>query len=107
MKNFFKNFSFLAILTGLLFACNPQEPVAQSVSGNTAFEANFKGAGTAFYAIDGKTGQLSYMVDTGEDAGNWRKFGNKYRNSGSSKLHFKAVEPVSYTHLTLPTTPYV
>lgn len=92
MKNFFKNFSFLAVLTGLLFACNPQEPVAQSASGNSEFEANFKGSGTAFYAIDNATGQLSYMIDYGEDAGNWRRFGNAYRKGGSSKLHFKAIE---------------
>ncbi len=90
MRNFFKNFCYLALLTGVLFACNPAQPVAQT--GNTGFEANFKDNGTGFYTIDAKTGQLSYMVDFGEDAGNWRKFGNRYRETGTSKLHFKAVE---------------
>lgn len=91
MRNLLKNFCSLALLTGLLFACNPNEPIAQSV-GDTQFEANFKGIGTAFYTIDGKTGQLSYMLDNGEDAGNWRKFGNPIRKTGTSKLFFKAKE---------------
>jgi len=90
MRNFLKNFCYLTFLTGILFACNPTEPVAQT--GNTGFEANFKASGTGFYTIDAKTGQLSYMVDYGEDAENWRKFGNKYRETGNSALHFKAVE---------------
>jgi len=90
MRNFFKNVCYLAFLTGFLFACNPQQPVAQV--GNTGFEANFKGGGTGFYTIDSKTGQLSYMVDYGEGAGTWQRFGNKYRENGTSQLHFKAVE---------------
>jgi len=92
MRNFLKNFCCLAALTGILFACNPTEPVAQIPTGNSALEANFKGAGTAFYTIDGKSGQLSYMINFGEDAGNWRKFGNPYRSTGATKLHFKATE---------------
>lgn len=91
MRNFLKNFCYLTFLTGILFACNPQEPIAQS-TGNIGFEANFKGNGTGFYTVDNQTGQLSYMVDYGEDAGNWRMYGNKYRETGTSKLHFKAVE---------------
>lgn len=91
MRNFLKNFCYLAVLTGILFACNPKGPIAQT-TGNTALETNFKGDGTAFYTISAKTGQLSYMIDYGKSKGIWKKFGNPYRSNGTSKLHFNATE---------------
>ena len=36
----------------------------------------------------------------------WYKIGSSYETPGSTGLSH-ALEPVSYTHLTLPTTPYV
>lgn len=91
MRNFFKNYYFFAFFIGILFAFNPQESIAQAVS-NTSFEVNFKGDGTAFYTLDSKTGQLSYMLDVGEKAGVWLKYGDTYRKSGVSSLFFKAIE---------------
>lgn len=91
MRKFFKDYYFLTILVALLFAFNPQETAAQSVN-NASFEVNFKGAGTAFYTIDNKTGQLSYMLDIGQQSGVWLKYGKPYRKNGVSALHFKAIE---------------
>ncbi len=91
MKNFFKRYYFFAFLTSILFAFNPQESTAQFIK-NTSFEVNFKGVGTAFYTIDNKTGQLSYMLDVGQQPGVWLNYGKPYRENGVSALHFKAIE---------------
>ena len=92
MRDFIKNCYWLFLLTGILFACNPQEPVAQSE--NIGFIVNPKGEGSAFYTLDEVTGQLSYMLDFGEDAGNWRRYGNAYRKPerAGSTLFFQAEE---------------
>lgn len=90
MKSFFTNFCLLAFLSGILFSCSPQGSSTLRSSNNT-FEANFKGEGTGFYKID-KKGQLSYMLDFGDQVGVWSDYGNAYRENGASPLHFKAVE---------------
>lgn len=91
MRKIFKKYYLFAFATGILFAFNPQTSIAQFVN-STSFEANFKGNGTAFYTIDSKTGQLSYMLDFGQKPGSWLKFGDTYRKNGVSPLHFKAIE---------------
>ena len=91
MRNFFKNYYFSIFLMCFLFAVNPAESNAQLI-GNTSLETNFKGDGTAFYTINGNTGQLSYLLDYGQSAGTWLKYGNKFREQGTSALHFKAIE---------------
>lgn len=91
MRKIFKNFYFFVFLAGILFTFSPQESTAQFIN-NASFEANFKGAGTAFYTIDNKTGQLSYMLDVGQQSGLWLNYGTPYRKSGISALHFKAIE---------------
>ncbi|MEM6318927.1 MAG: hypothetical protein AAF960_14740 [Bacteroidota bacterium] len=91
MSKLLKNCTYLTFLLATLFACNPAEPVALSAQ-NTGFEANFKGSGTGFYTIDSKTGQLSFMVNYGEQAGQWLRYGNRFRENGTSTLHFKAIE---------------
>lgn len=91
MRKIFKNYYFFAFLTGILFAFNPAASTAQFVK-NTSFEVNFKGVGTAFYTIDNKTGQLSYMLDVGQQSGVWLSYGEPYRANGVSDLHFKAIE---------------
>ena len=80
------------LLTGLCFACNPSEPIAQSAVGNTNLAANFKGDGTAFYTVDARSGQLSYMLDYGEEAGAWKRFGNPYRKGANGGLYLDASE---------------
>ncbi len=91
MRKNFNKYYFFAFVASILFAFNPQETLAQSVK-QPSFEVNFKGAGTAFYAIDSKTGQLAYMLNFGLQSGNWLNYGNTYRESGVSPLHFKAIE---------------
>lgn len=42
--------------------------------------------GTAFFALNGKSGQLSYMLDYGEDRGTWKSYGGTIRSAGESTL---------------------
>lgn len=89
-KFLIKNYYFV-FLAGILFAITPYESTAQMIN-SASFEANFKGDGTAFYTIDNTTGQLSYMLNFGQQAGVWLSYGEPYRKNGLSGLHFKAIE---------------
>lgn len=48
--------------------------------------------GTAFFAMDNSTGQVSYMLDHGKSSGIWKNYGEIIRESGSSNLEFRALE---------------
>ncbi len=91
MRKFLKKNYYFAFLAGILFAFTPHESTAQMIS-KTSFEVNFKGDGTAFYTIDNTTGQLSYMLNFGQQPGVWLNYGDLYRENGISDLHFKAIE---------------
>lgn len=56
------------------------------------FVANERENGTAFFSLDAKTGQLSFMLDHGTDAGLWKKYGNPLGALQGGKFLFEAIE---------------
>jgi hypothetical protein len=44
--------------------------------------------GSAFFAISKATGQLSFMLDHGQSAAKWKKYGAVIRNAGDANLSF-------------------
>ena len=46
-----------------------------SCKGYVCFHASTRTDGTAFFAMDGDTGQVYFMLDHGSNAGNWKSYG--------------------------------
>jgi hypothetical protein len=44
--------------------------------------------GSAFFALNKSTGQLSFMLDHGQTAAKWKKYGAVIRNAGEANLSF-------------------
>lgn len=42
--------------------------------------------GTVFFSLNEDNGQLSYMLDYGDDRGTWKSYGGTIRSSGESSL---------------------
>ncbi|OFZ09662.1 MAG: hypothetical protein A3D92_13660 [Bacteroidetes bacterium RIFCSPHIGHO2_02_FULL_44_7] len=42
--------------------------------------------GTAFFSLNDKSGQLSFMLDYGSSAGTWKNYGGTIRSTGGSTL---------------------
>lgn len=61
------------------------------------FTANERAEGTAFYALDSKTGQLYYMLDHGDDSGKWKIYGNSISQTSDKSFQFSATERSSGT----------
>lgn len=82
----FQRKKILSIFIGIL--C-----IVSSVSAqNLEFESVERRDGTAFFAIDKSSGQISYMLDYGSEAGVWRNYGNAIRESGEDNLMFYTLE---------------
>lgn len=61
------------------------------------FIANERAEGTAFYALDSKTGQLYYMLDHGDSVGKWKIYGNTISQAADKNFQFSATERSSGT----------
>lgn len=48
--------------------------------------------GVIFYAMDGATGQLYYMLDHGNNPGQWAKFGGMIRQNALNMLQLEVVD---------------
>lgn len=57
---------------------------------NFAFYVHWREEGTAFFALNTNTGQLYFMLDYGEDAGNWRDYGGTITKSTNAQFSFQA-----------------
>lgn len=56
------------------------------------FDVNKRAEGTAFYAMNSYTGDISYMLDFGESAGEWFNYGAMLKEGNGSPLLLKVVE---------------
>ncbi|PHR50082.1 MAG: hypothetical protein COA32_02810 [Fluviicola sp.] len=57
------------------------------------FESIERADGTAFFAIDKATGQISFMLDYGSNAGNWKNYGKTIdRNSQEKNLALYTIQ---------------
>ena len=57
------------------------------------FESVERTEGTAFFAIDKTSGQISFMLDYGSEAGNWKNYGGIIeRNPQGKNLTFYALK---------------
>ncbi len=89
-----KNLTLLLIL-GILtsisnVACS--QPGSTTATTDLIFTSNLRPAGSAFYAMDSKSGQMYFMLDYGEVKGVWKSFGPTLRKGGGNPLLFDAVE---------------
>lgn len=50
--------------------------VDESGKSNFTLRVNERKEGTAFFVIESTTGQMYYMLDYGQNSGNWKKYGN-------------------------------
>jgi len=84
-----RNVLLLFLAISMLSSCSksiaPSTPQAPKSLG-FQFDATQRPGGTAFYSLNGTTGQLSYMLDFGKDAGKWTNYGNLIRESGGNPL---------------------
>lgn len=56
------------------------------------FKAVNSEQGVTIYSMDSQTGQLFYMTDYGEEAGQWMRFGGLIRQNALNMLQFKLME---------------
>lgn len=56
------------------------------------FKAINSEQGVTIYSMDSQTGQLYYLADYGDDAGQWMVFGGKIRENALNMLQFRLVE---------------
>jgi hypothetical protein len=56
---------------------------------NFSFYVQSRTDGTAFFALDGATGQFFYMLDYGSNAGKWKEYGTPVPKKGDGKLILK------------------
>lgn len=84
-----RNVLLLFLAISMLSACSksiaPAAPQAPKSLG-FEFDATQRPGGTAFYSLNGATGQLSYMLDFGERAGQWSNYGNQIRETAGNPL---------------------
>lgn len=66
--------------------------IAETGDKNFEFNANERYEGSAFYALESKTGQLYYMLDHGDDAGKWKIYGNTISQTADKNFQFSATE---------------
>ncbi|MBS9464104.1 hypothetical protein KIM67_16905 [Flagellimonas sp. 389] len=57
---------------------------------NLTFYTLKRSEGTAFFGMDGSTGQVYYMLDYGSNAGNWESYGGTLPSSGKGHVRFQA-----------------
>ncbi len=101
MNFLLRNFIIAFIVSFSLYSCSQTETVATpsakekkavaATSTDFQFEVGQRIGGTAFYSMNTYTGEVSYMVDFGEEAGKWFNYGNAIQ-TGGSKLILEAVE---------------
>ena len=84
-----RNVLLLFLAISMLSSCSksmaPATPTASKSLG-FQFDATQRPGGTAFYSLNGATGQLSYMLDFGDTAGKWSNYGNIVREAGGNPL---------------------
>jgi len=56
------------------------------------FDVNDRQGGSAFYSMNSRTGEVSYMLDFGENAGKWTNYGATLERPVANPLLFKALE---------------
>jgi len=89
-----KNFAFLLILGIVVsmsnIACTQSN--SSTTPTNLVFTSKLRPSGSAFYAMNNKSGQMYFMLDYGEVRGEWKAFGTALREGGGNPLLFDAVE---------------
>lgn len=80
------------MLTFFVSSCNSQTKAANKSTATQVFQTKLRADGTAFYAMNSKTGQLSFMLDYGEKRGIWQNFGSTIKSSGGNPMGFAVVE---------------
>ena len=95
MKYLLRNFLIAFTVTFTLYSCSQSVATpakeTKAVASDFQFEVGQRPGGTAFYSMNAYSGELSYMVDFGEQAGQWFNYGNAIQTSGN-KLLMEAVE---------------
>ena len=95
MKYLLRNFLITFTVAFTLYSCSQSvaTPTKETkvVASDFQFEVGQRPGGTAFYSMNAYSGELSYMVDFGEQAGQWFNYGNAIQTSGN-KLLMEAVE---------------
>jgi hypothetical protein len=79
-----KKLEILSMLLCFMLATASSSLSAQSY----AFESTEREDGTAFFALNKSTGQLSYMLDHYEDAGVWKNYGGLVPKVTANELAF-------------------
>ncbi|MDF1550796.1 MAG: hypothetical protein P1P88_23440 [Bacteroidales bacterium] len=64
--------------------------IRESGASNLEFRAIERSEGTAFFAMDGATGQVYFMLDYGSNSGKWKNYGGIITRQGDGKLEFEA-----------------
>lgn len=89
-----------------VYSCSQSVPKANAATArNTKATSNFifdvsqRPGGTAFYSMDNQTGAMSYMLDYGENAGQWSNYGNLLREEGGNPLLLNVVEGIKGTFI--------
>ena len=80
------------MLIFVVSACNSQSKAANQTNSSQVFQTKLRADGTAFYAMNSKTGQLSFMLDYGEKRGVWRQFGPTIQPNVGNPMGFGVVE---------------
>jgi len=84
-----RNVLLLFLAISMLSSCSKSMTSATPQAAKSLgfqFDATQRPGGTAFYSLNGTTGQLSYMLDFGEQAGKWSNYGNSIREVGGNPL---------------------
>ncbi len=92
MKNLVLLLTFGIICSMSNIACTQNNGASTVTPSNLVFSAQLRTDGSAFYAMNNKTGQMFFMLDYGETRGSWKPFGPVLREGGGSALLFQVVE---------------
>ena len=92
MRNPYLSLIFIMVTLFYFSACSQEKASPSFQRADLIFKSNLRANGTAFYAMDSQSGQLYFMLDWGEQRGNWQKFGDVIRVSGTHPFQFAVVE---------------